>query len=150
SNASQRSARLRFRSAMMTHALVPGSPEDGIAADRLGARSRPFWLSFDRMITSAAMIFSFFLILAPLAFLFYGSFRTGSPGDPKAVFTLANWLEAYGRPLIHTALLNTVLLSGMVALVSILLGFIMAWIVARTNAPGRERLAILLVIPLMI
>src|SRR5258708_12368992 len=104
---------------MMTQALVPGSPEDGIAADRLGARSWPLWFNLDRIVTSVAMVLSFVLIMAPLVFLIYGSFRTGSPGDPKPVFTFANWLEAYARPLIPTTLLNPLLLSRPVPLVSI-------------------------------
>lgn len=114
------------------------------------ASSGRHWLSFDRIVSTLAMAVSFVLIIAPLAFLFFGSFRSGSPGDPQAVFTFGNWITAYSDPVIRIAFLNTVMLSATVALISILMGSVIAWIVARTDAPGRKQLAIFLIIPLMI
>ncbi|HEY4170877.1 MAG TPA: iron ABC transporter permease [Reyranella sp.] len=124
----------------MSQVSISGSP----------SRSRRRWFNADALVSSSTLIISLVLVLAPLGFLLYASFRTGSVGDPAATFTLDNWLNAYGAPTVRGALWNTVLLSGSVAVVSIVVGFMLAWIVARTNAPGRERFAILLIVPLMI
>ncbi|MBI3068766.1 MAG: ATP-binding cassette domain-containing protein, partial [Betaproteobacteria bacterium] len=90
------------------------------------------------------------LILAPVGYLVFGSLRSASPLTPDAVFTGANWLKVYGAGVYRTALLNTVLLGGTVALLSLVLGGILAWIVARTDAPWAGQLALPAVVPLMI
>jgi len=90
------------------------------------------------------------LILAPVGYLVFGSLRSASPLAPDAVFTGANWLNVYGAGVYRTALLNTVVLAGTVALLSLVLGGILAWIVARTDAPWAGQLALLVVVPLMI
>ena len=79
-----------------------------------------------------------------------GSFRTDAPGTPGNGFTLANWIAVYASARYLSALINTVLLSATVAFLSVALGGFLAWIVARTDAPGRGPLAVLLVVPLMI
>ncbi len=90
------------------------------------------------------------LVLGPLGFLIYGSLRSASPWKPDAVFTIGNWLKVYSGAEYRTALLNTIELSGAVAFLSLLLGGILAWIVARTDAPWAARLALFVIIPLMI
>lgn len=90
------------------------------------------------------------LILAPVGYLFYGSLRTGSPGTPDAVFTVANWIRVYGTGVYQTAFVNTIALATAVALLSLFLGGVLAWIVARTDAPWRLELALLIVVPLML
>ena len=139
----------------MAHVLTTPlpQPDQSLADENRNHTGKPGdrrWLSLDWIVGNLAMLLSFVLIIAPLAFLFYGSFRSGSPGDPSAVFTFQNWIDAYSQPLIRTALFNTVLLSGTVAFISILLGSVIAWIIARTDAPGAKQLAIFLVVPLMI
>src|SRR5579871_3580771 len=89
-------------------------------------------------------------IAAPVGYLIAGSFQAAAPGTPQNAFTLANCATVFGTTRYLSALLNTVLLSATVALLSVLLGGALAWIVARTDAPGRRALSVLLVVPLMI
>jgi iron(III) transport system permease protein len=107
-------------------------------------------LNLEPALWPAVFLLTAVLILAPVGYLIYGSFRTDSPGAPDAVFTLANWAEVYGSTKYWSAFFNTVVLSTVVAVLSMLLGGAMAWIVARTDAPGRDWIALLIIIPLMI
>lgn len=104
----------------------------------------------ERLISRAAFAALLIVIAMPLAYLLYGSFRSGSPGAPNVTFTLANWKSVYGSLAYGRAFFNTLLLSGVVSAISVVIGTILGWIVARTNAPGREKIAPLLVLPLMI
>jgi len=107
---------------------------------------------FDAESTLAAVVFIFtgILILAPIGYLIYGSFLSNSPGAPDAVATVSNWVRVYTSPIYLEAFFNTATLSCTVAILSMIVGGIMAWIVARTNAPGRDRLSLLVILPLMI
>ena len=99
-----------------------------------------------RLLTLVVLI----VIAAPICFLFYGSFRSEAVGHPDAVFSLQNWIEVYGGRTYQVAFLGTVVLSTSVAVLSVTLGAVLAWIVARTDAPWAQTLAPLLVVPLMI
>jgi len=101
----------------------------------------------------ASFLFVAFLlvvVITPVAYVFYGSFRTDSPGAPDAGFTLANWQTAYLSPVYLDALWNTVVLGVVVAALSLVIGGALAWIVARTDTPGRNTFALLIIVPLMI
>ena len=102
--------------------------------------------------TVASLMFgaTFILVLAPVGYVFYGSVRTDSPGAPEAGFTLQNWLTAYASEQYASAFFNTAALATLVAVLSLVFGGILAWIIARTDAPWRNQLAILLIVPLMI
>ena len=89
-------------------------------------------------------------IAAPIGYLFFGSFRTDAPGAPGAGFTFANWIALFGQERYRSALINTVALCATTAVLSVLVGGAIAWILARTDAPGRRSLAVLMVVPLMI
>ncbi|WP_454854780.1 ABC transporter permease [Rhizobium binxianense] len=103
-----------------------------------------------RAVSFLFIAFLLVVVIVPVATVFYGSFRTDSPGAPDATFTLANWQTAYLSPVYMEALWNTVLLGVVVAVLSLVVGGALAWIVARTDTPGRNMLALLIVVPLMI
>jgi iron(III) transport system permease protein len=103
--------------------------------------------SWSALVTLAV---TFGLIAGPVGMLFFGSLRTDAPGAPAGRFTLDNWLTVYASAPYRTALANTVLLCGTVAFLSVTLGGLLAWILARTDIPGRATLAVLMVVPLMI
>ncbi len=90
------------------------------------------------------------LLITPVALIFWGSFLTKAPGLVDAVPTLANWIRVYGSGFYLSAFVNTMLLSAVTALLSVLIGGVLAWIVARTDAPGRRVLSLLFVVPLML
>jgi iron(III) transport system permease protein len=86
---------------------------------------------------------------APIAMLFYGASRSAAPGAP-GYFTWNNFAAVYGTAPYQAALLNTILLAATVAAFSVLLGAVLAWMVARTDIPGRQTLSLLLIVPLMV
>jgi iron(III) transport system permease protein len=101
-------------------------------------------------VTHGTLLLVLLMIMLPIVYLFYGSMQSGSPFDPTSTWDLESWRRVYLTPEFVRPLLNTVALPLVVALASVLIGVIMAWIVARTNAPWRRRLAPLLVLPLLI
>jgi iron(III) transport system permease protein len=107
-----------------------------------------------RAIGNPAAVLTFvvtaLLVVIPVALVIYGSLLTKAPGSPDAAFTFDNWVRVYGTGFYQVAFLNTMLLSTMTALLSVVIGGVLAWIVARTDAPGRRILALLFVVPLML
>jgi iron(III) transport system permease protein len=89
-----------------------------------------------------------FLTVYPLAMLLYGSIHSTPPGM-AGEFNLAGY-RALLAPDNLQALLNTLLISFVKTLLSITLAILMAWIVARTDTPGRGVLEILITLPFFI
>ena len=104
----------------------------------------------DGVLPRIVSILIFIVVGAPILALFYGSFRSDAVGVPGAHFSIAHWLEVYGTSLYRRAFFGTLLLSASVGVLAVAVGGVLAWIVARTNAPGRRRIAPLLIVPLMI
>ncbi|HEY4065345.1 MAG TPA: ABC transporter permease subunit, partial [Burkholderiaceae bacterium] len=89
-----------------------------------------------------------FLTVYPLAMLLYGSIHSTPPG-------MAGEFNAAGyRALLQAdnlqALANTALISFVKTVLSLTLAILMAWIVARTDTPGRGALEILITLPFFI
>jgi iron(III) transport system permease protein len=80
-----------------------------------------------------------FLVLAPLAFLVLGSFSTARlPGDFSLdQMGLVNYLKVYSDPGTIEIFTNTVIYVGGSSLVGISLAVALAWLVERTNVPGK-------------
>ncbi len=80
------------------------------------------------------------LLAAPLVFLLIESHRAGFSAVTSQIF----------RPLTGTLLWNTVQLTAAVTVLCAVVGTGTAWLVERTNLPGRRVFAVLLVVPLAI
>jgi iron(III) transport system permease protein len=80
-------------------------------------------------LTNAAILLV--LVVAPLAVLVAASLRT-SEG-----LGLANFLTAFGRPLYRGPIVNSFVYASAVAVLSVLIGAPMAWLVGRTDLPGK-------------
>jgi iron(III) transport system permease protein len=108
----------------------------GIPAPRRwrGARTRRPW---GLLSISAAVVC---VLAMPLAFLLVEAADTGSGTLARLIF----------RPLTATLLLNTVRLTVAVTLLCAVLGTSAAYLVERTDLPGRRIWAVLVVIPLAI
>jgi iron(III) transport system permease protein len=89
-----------------------------------------------------------FLIVAPIGFLVWGSFRTGSIGQKGTTFTLDNWGYALGPEGLRL-LGSSALLGAVTAAISLVLGVAIAWLVVRTNMPGRRVLGGMMIVPLL-
>ena len=70
-------------------------------------------------------------------------------GDPMAFppveFGLKNYIAMFEEDL--NVLINTVLIAVMATIMAIFIGFSLAWILTRTNVPGREKLERLMELP---
>jgi iron(III) transport system permease protein len=85
------------------------------------------------------------LVLYPIYFLFQAALNVGDPeAKPPTDYGFDNFL-ALGR--YWEILLNTVTVSLAATVLALLFGFIIAWILSRTNVPGRHVLEQLMAIP---
>jgi iron(III) transport system permease protein len=71
------------------------------------------------------------LVISPIIRLLFASFEIADQGG----FTLANYLEAYGRARYLEALGNSLMLGAATALLSTIFGVPLAWALSRTNVP---------------
>jgi iron(III) transport system permease protein len=88
-----------------------------------------------------------YLVLVPLALVILSSFRPGGfPLDPG--FTLGNYVTAFGDPGFPALLRTTVFFALGSSAVALLLGVGLAWLVERSDLPGREALRGLVLLPM--
>jgi iron(III) transport system permease protein len=78
-----------------------------------------------------------FIVLYPIGLLAINSFRVGVFGQPST-WGVENWQAAFSHPRIVSALTNTLTLAVTRQTISILIGVSIAWLLARTNLPGRS------------
>ncbi|MFQ5950837.1 MAG: ABC transporter permease [Candidatus Geothermarchaeales archaeon] len=92
-------------------------------------------------------------ILFPMAFLFYGSVWSSRP-RAEGQFTLANYGALLSNPRTGEMLVNSLLYAAGTATVATSIGFLLAFIVTRTDAPLKRVMAfvplIVLVTPTMV
>ncbi len=97
-------------------------------------------------------IASFFclLIIAPLLVVFWLSFFDGSLLDPVIKYSLKNYLTVFAEPFTYKVLLNTAGFSFIALTVAFLFGLPAAWLVERTDLPGKTVLLTFMTIGLLI
>lgn len=78
-----------------------------------------------------------FVVLYPLFLLVLNSFQTALPGE-QVDFSLAGWRAAISEPGMRQAIFNTVTLSATRELIALPLAILLAWLLARTDLPGRD------------
>jgi len=100
------------------------------------------------LIPLAAAGLLLYLVGFPLAMLLLGSVSV--EGEVTKGLTLANYIETYSSPRTYTLLLNSVLYSLGSSLLALTLGTGLAWIVERTNTPGRRAFFALSLVPLIV
>ena len=89
-----------------------------------------------------------FLSLYPLAMLFYGSVHSTPPGEP-GVFHLEGYREMWTAENFRI-LANTTGIAFLNTTLSMATAIFMAWVVARTDTPGRRQFEVLLTLPFFI
>jgi iron(III) transport system permease protein len=101
-----------------------------------------------RLAVAALILLLSFLSLYPLSMLFYGSLHTTPPGI-AGTFDLAGYRQVFTWP---TAMLfiNTVGISLIKTVISLLLAVLFGWIIARTNTPARGTLEVLITLPFFV
>jgi iron(III) transport system permease protein len=85
------------------------------------------------------------LVIYPIAFLINESLNVGDPSAfPPEEYGLDNFANL---PDDYRALANTLLVSSIATVLAVIFGFLQAWILTRTNIPGRRRLERLMELP---
>lgn len=76
-------------------------------------------------------------VLVPVSALLFTAFAEDTPYGPGG-FTLENFVTAYSSPHLYLLFWNSLVFAGGTALLTFALGLLVAWVVERTDAPGRE------------
>jgi iron(III) transport system permease protein len=109
----------------------------------LHARPRRNWQA---IVTIVVVLVVSFLVILPLVFLVEESLNTGDPmAFPPAEYGIANYFAIFDEDV--NVLVNTVYIAVMATVMAILIGFTLAWILTRTNVPGRDKLERLMELP---
>jgi iron(III) transport system permease protein len=77
------------------------------------------------------------LVVYPVLILFANSFQVGQFGTPTH-FGLDNWRTAFASPKVWDALKNTISLSVARQAIGLVTGVAVAWLLARTDLPGKH------------
>lgn len=88
------------------------------------------------IIAAACLLAAAWFVLIPLAGLLYTAFTEDTGSGPGA-FSLANFSEAYTDSHILRLLANSAIYAAGTALLTLVMGGGIAWVVERTDAPGR-------------
>jgi iron(III) transport system permease protein len=76
-------------------------------------------------------------VVFPIALVVLQSFQVAAPGQP-ATYGLDGWHAALGEPGLRAALVNTLKVTVVRQLLSLPLAVLIAWLLARTDLPGRS------------
>lgn len=107
-------------------------PQGGGLAARFG-----HWLTPSNVLLILCALVAAWLVLVPLAALFYTAFAEDTPYGPGA-FTLQNFIDALSSKYIGDLFLTSLIFAGGTAIATFILGTAVAWVVERTDAPGRQ------------
>jgi iron(III) transport system permease protein len=120
-------------------------PEGTPAARPIGRLVKRFWPWLLAGVVA-------YLVILPLGSLFYGAMRTDSPGAPNATFTGEWFRQAYvelftGGP-IQRVVWQSIAVAVPTTIVATLLGVTLAWLLTRTDLPGRRLFEYGFIIPM--
>ena len=90
------------------------------------------------------------LVLVPVAFTFVGAVLSGGLADPDAHLTLDKLRSVYATWPSFLALLSTLAVSTVVALLAVVAGALLAWLLARTDLPWKRLMNGCVVAPLFL
>jgi iron(III) transport system permease protein len=102
-------------------------------------RRSPINFDAKTLIYAVVMFWVGLIILYPIFLLFVDSFKIGDGVfTPRAGWGIGNWTSAYTHPGLLKALGNTFLIVIIVQLIAAPIGIGMAWLLARTDLPGKN------------
>jgi iron(III) transport system permease protein len=109
--------------------------EVGLAVrDRQGFRLR---FDVQTIVCSVALALLVLLVVYPLILVVVNSFQVAKPGQP-AVWSLEAWRTTLANDRILGAVWNTITLTLARQSISLVVGIFIAWLIARTDIPGRR------------
>jgi iron(III) transport system permease protein len=94
-----------------------------------------------------------YLVVAPLLIVLISSFQSTIdklPFEHGVRFTLDNYRLIFSSPLVLKLTTNTLAFAVISILISMSLAMLFAWLVERTNMPGRSLLFTLIIVPMVI
>jgi iron(III) transport system permease protein len=77
------------------------------------------------------------LALYPIAQVIFQSFQSSSPGETVS-WSLAGWQALVAERGLQTAIWNTINLTLVRQVLALIVGIFVAWLLGRTNVPGRH------------
>src|SRR5713226_3787980 len=113
----------------------------GFAPSRWRLRVSPLWLLLGPVIV---------IIAGVLVTVFWLSVLKGLPGTAGTYATWANYASLYTDPFAFTALRNTIGFAGASVALALLLGTSIAWLVERTDLPGKSAVYTLMTLGLLL
>jgi iron(III) transport system permease protein len=120
----------------ITQVEAPLEPLEVASTARPTARR---WFTRD---ASGPFLLLCFFVAVPVILILVNSFNTARPGAP-ASYGLENWRRAGDDPQLVHAIWNTLTLGITRTLIALVLGVIIAWLLARTDMPGARQLEFL-------
>src|ERR1700760_2311349 len=98
-----------------------------------------------QIVMPIVVLFCGVLVIYPIGFLVSESLNVGDPSTfPPEEYGLDNYLSLSDY---YRALVNTLFVSCIATVLAVIFGFLQAWILTRTNTPGRRRLERLMELP---
>ncbi len=99
---------------------------------------RPPWrLGAESVLGTGVLAIVAFIVVYPVALVVLQSFQVAAPGEP-ARWGLDGWRAALEEPGLRAALVNTLKVTLVRQLLSLPLAVAIAWLIARTDLPGRD------------
>ncbi|MGE5145181.1 MAG: hypothetical protein ACM3N5_00455, partial [Candidatus Eiseniibacteriota bacterium] len=122
--------------------------------ERVAVRQQSGLDLWGRIVVVAGVAIAVYLIAAPLAMLLATALRGPVeflPFEPGAKWTFENIVTVYTEPVLYERVIpdTLVFVLGSVAL-SFTIGFTLAWLVERTDLPGREAWFTFILFPLLV
>lgn len=90
------------------------------------------------------------IVLTPLALVVYQSFLAGPFFFPDTEFSLNAYRFVFANPEFYRALRNSLLIAGGMVLIAVPCGSALAFLVTRTDLPGRRSLETLILLPMFV
>ena len=104
--------------------------------------------SFERLMLLLVIGVSLAILILPVIILWL-SFRDAAPIEPQSTYSFLHYVEAFGDPSIVRALSNTIVFTLVSLAVALFFGVPAAWLVTRTDLPGKTLLETLMTIGLL-
>ena len=118
-------------------------------ASPLSRRTRIRHWIHENSLTIGVVAVLLLIVGVPLIFSLDLSFRSGTPANPGA-YTFDNYRRAFATPQVGTAFWNTLIYSTCVSAISLAGATFFAWLVERTDMPGRNIAWVLALLPIAI
>src|SRR6188474_2432732 len=132
--------------------IVRGANPSGSRGEPDQARPTMTISNFDWkwVIVGACVALTVYIAVIPLGFLLWQSFRTPQTAAVDSVFTLQNYIAAYGSAETLRLFWTSVRFAAGTSIFAFVLGTALAWMNERTNTPFKKLFFALAIIPLVI